>query len=654
MSLELLALQLEHKGFTRQATLMRTTYGRIYLTALLQPRWRDQVKNAFGEELYDQMNEFRKAHPQVQDLLMIIADGSEPFCPKDYSPLPLEVKIEQVFDFPTLQKTAETVSNAAHLVSRAMAPIYREIVLQTKDNEELLYEVYKDTDTVPEHEPTLEERRELENEYRERLLSCVPRLKRLAEHSDAPTFTILQEIHLISRYLPKEEMEKFFNYDRQKDVQEWFEQDYGGNEKQLRADAIKLAQRGKEILNSPEQFSAMTLSLTKQNQENKRERMLREADHQLGYLAIYAAVPYEESEAMGGLADCFNPFNPFELYADLWMQNYQDAYQFEASIGFSPSDEEQCRKALQEKGLAALCADALQRLYKSPLKARQEFLEHKFNPALQHLLNTQAGLQQLAEGGTITNPQAAAVSVVQNHAHLPNLSYSAETRQTLAEILKQLTPLLSDIPDISDLPASDKLRNKKELTYVMRELPKDPLDVTFGNDSGCCIFVPEELEGIQNGVYVPEYLLNHFVHLFGVFRQRKNKEQRMGLVVAFEARSTDDNDDRLYLACNSLELSRVGISGGRQTVQKIVDYAEEWLIGYAKAQGYAGAVMGGHSYNTSENFSSRKSDILEEQLEVTLVGAPFYSDILTWKKDDSFMRTREDSCYWLWKADKKE
>ncbi len=644
MSLEELAQQLEQKGFTRPATLMRTYYGRLYLTALLQPEWRNLVISALSPELYQQLKQFRRGHPAPCDLFAVLNEGA--FRPQEYSLPPLEVKLEHIFDFPTLQKTAEIVSTAAHLVSQAMAPIYREIVLQTKDNDDLLYEVYKDTDVVPEHIPTPEELKNIEEEYRTILSRRVPGLRREAEDPDMLTFIILNEIRLVTDYLPKEEWAEYFDFSGGKEeVLEWFEQDYGGNEEKLRIDAIKLAKRGEEILNSPEKFSAMTLSLVTQQQESKRERVLKNARRTLENDTQHSAeVPYEKAAFDSCLTDFFNPFNPFEVYL-----NVLDYTQLKTSLGFDPSEERDCRRALREKGLASLCADALQRLYKSSINVRQEFLEFSYDRSLQHLFEMCTGLQQLAEGGTITNPQASPVSVVQNHAQLPNLPYSKETKKALSEIIAQLTPLLSDIPDISDLPASDKLRNKKELTYVMRELPKDPLDVTFGNDSGCCIFVPEKLEGMQNGMYVPEYLLNPHVRLFGLFRQKKNKEQRMGLVVAFEARGADNNS---YLVCNSLELSRVGISGGKQTVQKIVEHAEDWLIGYAQAHDYAGAVMGSHKYNTSENFSSRKWNLLEEQLEVVLLNDPFYSDILTWKKGEAVMRTRKDSCYWLWRADK--
>jgi len=120
----------------------------------------------------------------------------------------------------------------------------------------------------------------------------------------------------------------------------------------------------------------------------------------------------------------------------------------------------------------------------------------------------------------------------------------------------------------------------------------------------------------------------------------------MGFVLAFESK---DSYGKEILACNSLELSRLGISGGNATVQKIVEYAENWLIGYAQQHGYAGVSMGRHSYNTSQNFSTRRRDIVEDQLRFRQLGVTFYSDIFALNKGELVMKTRPKSCYWLWK-----
>ena len=208
------------------------------------------------------------------------------------------------------------------------------------------------------------------------------------------------------------------------------------------------------------------------------------------------------------------------------------------------------------------------------------------------------------------------------------------------------------------MATSTQLRKKKDHTYILEEMPKNPLDVTFGNDSGCCIFVPEDISKLQNGVFVPRYLTNPHVRLFGVYRHdagngtseksRSAKVQRMGLVLAFESKGSYGKE---ILACNSLELSRLGISGGNETVRKVVEYAEQWLIGYAQEHGYAGVTMGRHSYNTSRNFSARSNDIVEEQMRFRQAGVTFYSDIFMLTKDESVMKTRPRSCYWLWKKE---
>jgi len=176
----------------------------------------------------------------------------------------------------------------------------------------------------------------------------------------------------------------------------------------------------------------------------------------------------------------------------------------------------------------------------------------------------------------------------------------------------------------------------------MKELPKDPLDVTFGNDSGCCIFVPNEIEKMQNGWTIPFYLYDPHIRLFSIYRDKK---QRIGLVIAFETFSKNEPN---VLCCNSLELSRIGIVGGRDTIKKLTDYVEDWLIRYAQEYGYFGVTMGSHSYNTAFNYSSRGGDTVKEELVFAGFREPFYSEIFVFDKN---IRTRPDSNYWLWKAE---
>ncbi|HII71123.1 TPA: hypothetical protein HA265_00005 [Candidatus Woesearchaeota archaeon] len=188
---------------------------------------------------------------------------------------------------------------------------------------------------------------------------------------------------------------------------------------------------------------------------------------------------------------------------------------------------------------------------------------------------------------------------------------------------------------------------------MVEELPKDPMDVTFGNDSGCCIFVPESTNDLNNGIFVPVYLLDLNIRLFAVYRLENggDKKHRMGLVVAFD---THTENGRNILACNSLELSAYGVAGGKPALCKLTNYVEDWLIGYARRHRYHGVAMGSHSYNTSANFSGRKGDVVRQTLIFNTEGEalnPFYSDIFDWDSENALMKTRENACYWLDKTD---
>jgi len=186
-------------------------------------------------------------------------------------------------------------------------------------------------------------------------------------------------------------------------------------------------------------------------------------------------------------------------------------------------------------------------------------------------------------------------------------------------------------------------------------MPKDPLDVDFGRDADCCIYVPEKLDQLQNGIFVPNYLAYSDVRLFSVYRDQNGRKKRMGLVMAFD---TENEENELVLACNSLELSQFGIAGGKQTVREITEYVENWLVGYANEHNYSGVVMGNHSYNTSANFSSKSDEIYQGSLTL-MVPDGFYSDILIFDKGPrnrflhmmlgkKEMQTRKDGCYVLW------
>src|SRR3989344_2509006 len=281
------------------------------------------------------------------------------------------------------------------------------------------------------------------------------------------------------------------------------------------------------------------------------------------------------------------------------------------------------------------------------LKERSKFLDDYYYFDLKKAQDNIIGMYQIITGGPITNPNAHPNSVLQNHGLFPNIKYSRKTKDHLEKIVRENAELLKKLPDISDLALPSKLKGKRTLTYTMEELEKYPLDVTYGNDSGCCIFVPEEIDKLMMGYTIPILLSEQEIRLFANFvKVNEKKKQRFGLVIGFET-YIENAPEQKILACNSLELSRFGIKGGNQTVKAINDYNENGLIQYAEQYNYKGIVMGNHDYNTSVNHSAKTGDVVKETLVYAGRNTEFYSDIF--EKQDGKMRTREGSLYWLWR-----
>ncbi|TAL57649.1 MAG: hypothetical protein EPN86_01685 [Nanoarchaeota archaeon] len=296
-------------------------------------------------------------------------------------------------------------------------------------------------------------------------------------------------------------------------------------------------------------------------------------------------------------------------------------------------------------------------ILKLGLAERGQIVEEYENGAfgLNHYSPILAGIRQLVAGGPITNPNASRISIMQNDSHFPNIKYSAATMKKLRGIEEELGQLFDSLPDISELPTPTKLRRKSSIQYSIRELPKDPMDITFGNESGCCIFVPKERSEMVNGWSVPYYLADPDIRIFGVYRKGE-PDKRMGMVLAFETNESGEVPKRRILSCNSLELSRTGIAGGRSTIQALTDYVENWLIGYAQITGYDGLTMGAHDYNTAANYSSMKGGPVIDDLFFGADNRPkplVYSDILEQVSlggNASEMVLRKEGSYWLWRT----
>ncbi len=639
MSLDDLAHAFQEKGLARPAVLLRSKAALSYLSVLARPQWRERVEGAVGPELYRQLLAEREKEegPEGRMLQNIfgIPKGKRPwlkdFLPYAYRTEPLRVHIDSQFDFSTLQKAAEVTKQVAVLTHEAHLAVYGEVKERTKDDENLLYEMYKDADIMPEGELTSPRRHRLEQEYRRMLSVQTREMKRLVEQSAYSIF-LLNGARQLAEFVPIDKWNEWTL-----NSQETYDY-FTGNDREetypeLQALCQRLVQEGERALKETTPPAFIHWLETKKS--TKRPRVLGNAKNKITQALSELALEYSD------------PFPKME--------------------GFGYYDREGT-VIMNEQ------VDPLQALFKAPLSNRQEFL-NVYEHDVDAFFSLRTGLEQLLSGGPITNPEASPVSVLQNHYHFPNLQYSEATMAKVREIHKSLAELLNTLPDISDLAAPTYIRKKKDHTYAMVELPKNPLDITFGNDSGCCIFVPEELEELQNGIFVPFYLDNYHVRLFAVYRVdaseangtdahtlieqyqqgqgnvSSKKVQRMGMVLAFDTVGPRGARGEKILTCNSLELSRFGIAGGNATIQKIVDYAEQqWLIGYAQQNGYRGVTMGRHSYNTSVNFSSQREEVVPEQLEFVQKKRQFHSDIFVWDEEHKVMKTRPGSCYWLWRG----
>ena len=175
---------------------------------------------------------------------------------------------------------------------------------------------------------------------------------------------------------------------------------------------------------------------------------------------------------------------------------------------------------------------------------------------------------------------------------------------------------------------SEKIKKAKTLTYSLELSDKDPLDVTYGNESGSCILIsPNDL---SNGYGLPHMIADNATYIFNIYQSiNTGKKRRVGIVLAFD---TVSDSGKRVLACNSLELSAA--MNPIPLVPEIVDYVESGLVEFAKANGFDEVKMSAHDYNTSKNHSSRHSSgnvnfIIEKIKKVCRVHEPsFYSEIL--------------------------
>ncbi len=580
MTLKDAAQVLRQKGFPRQATLLESRAGMVYLEVLTNPFNAEKVIEQIGEDSYKLLEKQKRKISKTERLLKIIFESS--FQSRQYQSKPLEIAIENTFNESTLQESFEKASELWKSYVPAIKLIYKNVEKETKNNDELVFEIYKDWHRLPETEEEINEARD----YFPRLIkSKVERCERLISVNVSQTILFNEINALLERGVPYE-------------VKEEIAQD----------DVENILSAAKKIL------------------EDKNA--LEEAFQR--YLDIKKKGHYQNTIESGRGHSQF-------VLSEFRDQTY--CGYFRGNFYYVSEDGEIDFEETLETGL-------VQKLMKYSLDIKKGFIDH-YEMDYSHIHDKIIGLEQILAGGQITNPTASQVSTLQNHGGFPNIPCSDKTLKTLIPLVEKIKTLFDEIPDISDLTLPGKIRKKRNHSYSVEELPKDPLDVTFGNDSGCCIFVPEELKDLQNGFSVPLYLYDKGVRLFGVYRE-DNKKSRMGLVLTFETR-LPENLSKKILTCNSLEISRFGVVGGRETLNKITNYVEDWLIGYSKKHGYYGLAMGSHSYNTSANYSNKTNDKVMEELIYAGRIRGFYSDIFTFDKESDIVKTRPNSLYWLWK-----
>ena len=207
-----------------------------------------------------------------------------------------------------------------------------------------------------------------------------------------------------------------------------------------------------------------------------------------------------------------------------------------------------------------------------------------------------------------------------------------EVSSELKALYRENIRINETINDIKKL--GEKYRKPRTLTYKVELSEKDPLDIRFGNDSGCCIGVYENSKkAIGNCEGIPHYLSDNAVYIFNITQKTKGKERRTGMVLAFDTRDLSGNK---VLACNSVELSPS--TNPYSCIKSLVEFVEKVLSEFGKQNGFKAVLMSNHIYNTSHNYSSKKNkkpkidDILKKINPP--IERPFYSEIVNYSTEE--------------------
>ncbi|MFC1697594.1 hypothetical protein ACFL1H_04635 [Nanoarchaeota archaeon] len=171
---------------------------------------------------------------------------------------------------------------------------------------------------------------------------------------------------------------------------------------------------------------------------------------------------------------------------------------------------------------------------------------------------------------------------------------------------------------------SDKIQVGEDIIYSFELSEKHLLDITYGNDSGCCISIDKDR--VANGYGMPHMIADNATYFFNIYQKvGEKKKRRRGIVLAFEAY---DEEGKKYLACNSTEL--FAYMTPLPLVKDIVDYVENGLADFAEKNDFNKVIMSTHGYNTSQNYSSRSENVVKVNLiKKSIPDEPeFYSEIV--------------------------
>jgi hypothetical protein len=258
-----------------------------------------------------------------------------------------------------------------------------------------------------------------------------------------------------------------------------------------------------------------------------------------------------------------------------------------------------------------------------------------------------SGLSQLIDGGAVTNPKMNQVSYLQNKGRFPNIVYDASVLSELKKIHSEMGDLIKKIPDISDIMLFQKLRNVRDFSYVVEELPKNPLDLSFVNRSkneNLYCSLSSALFGKPD--LIPVYLFDSGVRFFGVVAKGidskgKDVSKRIGLTVGFES----EIDLEKVLVCYSPIISRRGYLGSHDSFNKIYDFVEDWLIDYGSLNGFSGVAMHYDRGVESKHSADFVNSGIVFRKSIDSVDGRLYGSFF--EESSGSLIFKPGSCYWL-------